>query len=151
MPDKELIAAFGYGLSLTGGNKFYYQIFLRPYAPRCYRSPAVNRSTSTRTRRWDRDIAAASRAVATLVGFTFLPKSIPDLRSPSGRATSAQSRRRFTALRISLSGSSRLGSQRTTTGLSLSLSLSLSPSFSAISTHARSVRSVDSKQPRQSA
>lgn len=34
MRDKELIAAFGNGPGLTGGNKFYYQIFLRLYAPR---------------------------------------------------------------------------------------------------------------------
>lgn len=34
MRDKELIAAFGNGPGLTGRNKFYYQIFLRLYAPR---------------------------------------------------------------------------------------------------------------------
>jgi hypothetical protein len=127
MPDKVLIAAFGYGLGLTGRNKFYYQIFLRLYAPRCQISFASREPQSaSRLGRacarvhesslsWDRDIAAASRAVATLVGFTFLPKSIPDLRAPSGRARNLRKlaairtpcRFRFSLERVSSKGRSR--------------------------------------------
>lgn len=86
MRDKELIAAFGNGPGLTGGNKFYYQIFPRLVCTRqdgrycCHElDPFFFARFIVYTHSFvESRYRAASRAVATLVGFTFLPKSIPD-------------------------------------------------------------------------